>query len=193
MGIVTSIPNILSLSRILLSFAIFFVAEHPPILFAFVVLCGVTDVLDGFLARKLHCESDLGARLDSLGDLLYYSALAFYMIRYQMPLIQTYIGGIITIFVIKTLSLVVSKLRNGRIYSLHTYGNKLTGVLVVVSVCLILLTDTGLFVSILVIVGILSATEELLIMCLFKEPDVNIRSIFQRKNADRIGEDVLAR
>ncbi|MEA4860014.1 MAG: CDP-alcohol phosphatidyltransferase family protein [Sphaerochaeta sp.] len=181
MGIVTSIPNILSLSRILLSSAMFFVAGHPPILFAFVVLCGITDVLDGYLARKFHCESNLGARLDSLGDLVYYSALTLYVIRFQMPLIQPYLGGIFAIFVIKTLTLLVSKLRNGRVYSLHTYGNKLTGVMVVVSICLILLTGTGLFVALLVIVGILSALEELLIMSIFKEPDTNTRSILQSK------------
>ena len=181
MGSVASIPNILSLSRIVLAFALFFSSDHPVPLFALVVLCGITDVLDGYLARKLHCESNLGARLDSLGDLVYYSALTLYVVRFQMPLIQPYLGGIIAIFVIKTLTLAVSKVKNGRIYSLHTYGNKLTGVMVVVSICLILLTGTGLFVALLVVVGILSALEELLIMSLFKEPDTNTRSIFQSK------------
>ncbi|MGE4463543.1 CDP-alcohol phosphatidyltransferase family protein [Sphaerochaeta sp.] len=192
MGSVASIPNILSLSRIVLAFALFFSSDHPVPLFALVVLCGITDVLDGYLARKLHCESNLGARLDSLGDLVYYSALTLYVVRFQMPLIQPYLGGIIAIFVIKTLTLAVSKVKNGRIYSLHTYGNKLTGVMVVVSICLILLTGTGLFVALLVVVGILSALEELLIMSLFKEPDTNTRSIFQRKNAGRTGKDVLS-
>jgi CDP-diacylglycerol--glycerol-3-phosphate 3-phosphatidyltransferase len=191
MGVVASIPNILSLSRIVLAFALFFISTYPVLLFSLVVLCGITDVLDGYLARRFHCESNLGARLDSLGDLVYYSALTLYVIRYQMPLIQPYLGGIFAIFVIKTLTLVVSKLRNGRIYSLHTYGNKLTGVMVVVSICLILLTGTGLFVALLVIVGILSALEELLIMSLFKEPDTNTRSIFQRRPADGAGNDVL--
>ena len=34
-------------------------------------LTGVTDVLDGWIARKTKTASDFGARLDSIADLLY--------------------------------------------------------------------------------------------------------------------------
>jgi len=176
-----NIPNILSLSRIVLSFGMFFVAQKPRVLFWVIVVCGITDALDGFLARRLHCESDLGARLDSLGDLLFFSALVLYVVRYQMDAIQKYLLGIYAIFLIKTISLVVCTIKNHTTYSLHTYGNKLTGILVVVSICLILLTGDGMFTAVLVVIGILSAIEELLIMSLYKNPDINIRSIFQGK------------
>ncbi|MCK9599212.1 MAG: CDP-alcohol phosphatidyltransferase family protein [Sphaerochaeta sp.] len=179
-----NIPNILSLSRIGLSFSLFFVAQQPVFVFWIIVACGVTDALDGFLARRLHCESDLGARLDSLGDLLFFSALVFYVVRYQMDIIQTYMPGIYAIFIIKSLTLVVCTIKNRTTYSLHTYGNKLTGILVVMAICLILLTGKGHFTAVLVAVGVLSALEELLIMSLYEHPDVNIRSIFlARKRA----------
>jgi CDP-diacylglycerol--glycerol-3-phosphate 3-phosphatidyltransferase len=178
MHIGKNIPNIISLSRIALSFSLFFVAQQPVFVFWIIVACGVTDALDGFLARRLHCESDLGARLDSLGDLLFFSALVLYVVRYQMDAIQKYLLGIYAIFLIKTISLVVCTIKNHTTYSLHTYGNKLTGILVVVSICLILLTGKGHFTVVLVAVGVLSALEELLIMSLYEHPDVNIRSIF---------------
>ncbi|NLE14996.1 MAG: CDP-alcohol phosphatidyltransferase family protein [Spirochaetales bacterium] len=181
MHIARNIPNILSLSRIALSFSLFFVARQPLFVFWIIVACGITDVLDGFLARTLHCESDLGARLDSLGDLLFFSALVLYVVRYQMGAIQKYLPGIYAIFLIKTISLVVCTIKNHTTYSLHTYGNKLTGILVVVSICLILLTGKGYFTAVLVVIGILSALEELLIMSLYEHPDVNIRSIFMAK------------
>ena len=120
-----NIPNILSLSRIVLSFGMFFVAQKPRVLFWVIVVCSITDALDGFLARRLHCESDLGARLDSLGDLLFFSALVLYVVRYQMDAIQKYLLGIYAIFLIKTISLVVCTIKNHTTYSLHTYGNKL--------------------------------------------------------------------
>jgi len=47
-----NIPNILSLSRIVLSFGMFFVAQKPRVLFWVIVVCGITDALDGFLARR---------------------------------------------------------------------------------------------------------------------------------------------
>ena len=98
-----NIPNILSLSRIVLSFGMFFVAQKPRVLFWVIVVCSITEALDGFLARRLHCESDLGARLDSLGDLLFFSALVLYVVRYQMDAIQKYLIGIYAIFLIKTI------------------------------------------------------------------------------------------
>ena len=36
---------------------------------------GLTDVLDGWLARKTGRASEFGARLDSVADLLFYSVL----------------------------------------------------------------------------------------------------------------------
>lgn len=53
--------------------------------------------------------------------------------------------------------------------------------MVVVSICLILLTGDGMFTAVLVVIGILSALEELLIMSLYKHPDINTRSIFHGK------------
>ena len=181
MGGSKNIPNLLSLSRIGLSFIMFFVAQKPMVLFWLIVACGITDVLDGFLARRMHWESDLGARLDSLGDMVFYSALVLYVVRYQMDVIQQYMPGIYSIFAIKTLTLVVCTIKNHATYSLHTYGNKLTGVLVVVAVCLILLTGEGSFTAVLVVVANLSALEELLIMSLHAHPDANTRSIFLMK------------
>jgi len=116
-----------------------------------------------------------------LGDLLFFSALVLYVVRYQMGAIQKYLPGIYAIFLNKTISLVVCTIKNHTTYSLHTYGNKLTGILVVVSICLILLTGKGYFTAVLVVIGILSALEELLIMSLYEHPDVNIRSIFMAK------------
>lgn len=178
MQIMSKVPNFLSLLRIALSFVIFFIADKPMLLFWMILVIGLTDALDGFFARRLQCESDLGARLDSLGDLIFFCALVIYVLRFQLPLIQRYMLGIYAIFVIKTTSLVVCTLKNHITYSLHTYGNKLTGILVVVSILYILLTGSGVFTLVLVIIGVLSAIEELLIICLVKRPDVNTRSLF---------------
>lgn len=42
--------------------------------FAVLVIAGITDWLDGFLARKLNQRSELGALLDPLADRLYIGA-----------------------------------------------------------------------------------------------------------------------
>lgn len=65
-----NIPNFLSLSRILLVpvFVIFLIqAEYDRALITFIV-AGLTDALDGTLARLLKCQTTLGAYLDPIAD-----------------------------------------------------------------------------------------------------------------------------
>ena len=62
-----SIPNIISLSRVGLAAA--FVADHEPnARIAIVVAAGITDMLDGWLARKAGLTSRFGALIDPFAD-----------------------------------------------------------------------------------------------------------------------------
>jgi len=66
------IPNILSSSRIVFSPAMVF-ARSSPHCFAFIYFTvGMTDMLDGYLARKYHWESKLGVTLEMLADATYF-------------------------------------------------------------------------------------------------------------------------
>ena len=66
------IPNILTIFRILLiPFIIFFITKNDYIFaFVFLLISGLTDVLDGFIARRLNLISDFGKLMDPLADKL---------------------------------------------------------------------------------------------------------------------------
>jgi cardiolipin synthase (CMP-forming) len=66
------VPNLISLGRIagVLVSAIFFFAEWWGPALALGVASGFTDYLDGYFARKLNQQSELGVLLDSLADIL---------------------------------------------------------------------------------------------------------------------------
>lgn len=65
-----NIPNVLTLLRILLVPVIVIFLMQGAFLKALIVLAvsGITDALDGFLARILHQQTVLGAYLDPLAD-----------------------------------------------------------------------------------------------------------------------------
>ncbi|MEE0061183.1 MAG: CDP-alcohol phosphatidyltransferase family protein [Acutalibacteraceae bacterium] len=69
---VFTIPNIISITRILLivPFTIYFIIEEYIIAFAIILLSGVSDCLDGFIARKLNQVTELGKLLDPIADKL---------------------------------------------------------------------------------------------------------------------------
>lgn len=65
-----SIPNIITLARILLVPVIIWAiaSGQMEIAFAIFVIAGVSDAVDGFLAKRFNMASELGALLDPLAD-----------------------------------------------------------------------------------------------------------------------------
>ena len=70
MSISTSIPNFVTLARIILVPVIVWaiVSNQMEIAFALFVIAGISDAVDGFLAKRFNMTSDLGALLDPLAD-----------------------------------------------------------------------------------------------------------------------------
>ena len=70
---IVTIPNVLSLIRLwMIPYIIWFYIfeERRMVAAILVVVSGVTDVVDGFIARRFHMESDLGKILDPIADKL---------------------------------------------------------------------------------------------------------------------------
>jgi cardiolipin synthase len=77
---VVTLPNVLSLFRIILiPFIIwaYCVLHSPNVTAMLVVLSGLTDVVDGFIARHFHMISNVGKALDPIADKLTQIAMLF--------------------------------------------------------------------------------------------------------------------
>jgi cardiolipin synthase len=84
---VMNLPNLVSLTRLLLSPLMLFL-EFPQAIALFILLA-LTDALDGFLARRLKQETDLGKVLDPLADKTLL-LLALYVFTYRFQMIEPY-------------------------------------------------------------------------------------------------------
>ena len=122
------IPNIISALRILGAVCLLFIY---PVSVAFWVIygfCGISDMLDGYLARKLKAESKTGAVLDSVADICFVACCAIRLIPVvQIPTwLWIWAGVIVAIKIVNQVSaLIVCK----RFCFPHTIANKLTGFL----------------------------------------------------------------
>jgi cardiolipin synthase (CMP-forming) len=65
-----NIPNIITLGRILaVPFIVWAIASNQmEIAFAIFIIAGVSDAVDGFLAKRFNMSSELGALLDPVAD-----------------------------------------------------------------------------------------------------------------------------
>ncbi len=121
------IPMVLTCSRIVCSVTLLFLEPLSIPFYAVYAYCVLSDILDGFLARKLNAESPLGSRLDSAADLvLVLAVLAVLLPKLQFPVsILAWISGILLVkfAVILTALFKYRKLVAG----IHTLANKLAG------------------------------------------------------------------
>ena len=62
--------NALTISRIVLSVVLLALPALSPAFLAVYALAGATDMFDGYVARRTGAESDFGAKLDSIADLV---------------------------------------------------------------------------------------------------------------------------
>jgi len=67
---IANIPNIITLGRIILVPIVVWAiaANQMEIAFAVFIVAGISDAVDGFLAKRFNMTSDLGALLDPLAD-----------------------------------------------------------------------------------------------------------------------------
>ena len=122
------LPNVISVLRIAGSIGLLFCDVAGWLFWALYALCGISDMVDGWLARKLQAESKTGAVLDSVADIVFVSCCAIRLLPVlEIPAwLWIWAGIIVTIKIITQISaLVVCK----RFCFPHTLANKLTGFL----------------------------------------------------------------
>lgn len=130
---VLTIPNILSLCRIALIpvFVWQYCVQHRSILTGYLlILSGLTDVADGFIARRFHMVSNLGKVLDPIADKLTQGAmLTCLLVRFpQMlaPLILMLVKETFMVItgwaIIKQTGIVLSAQWHGKASTCLLYG-----------------------------------------------------------------------
>ena len=173
-----NVPNFITSLRFIGTIAIIFLEPPKVPYFAVYTLTGITDVLDGFIARKTNNTSDFGARLDSIADLCFYTVN---LIR-LLPILLSILPGYIWIMVAAVLSMrivsyMIAAVKFHRFASHHTWLNKVTG-LFVFAVPYFLVTRIAVaFCLAVCVIGILSTVEDLYIHISSSAYDENVKSV----------------
>ncbi|MEO3947025.1 CDP-alcohol phosphatidyltransferase family protein [Gorillibacterium sp. CAU 1737] len=174
-----NLPNLLSGIRIVLALLLFFVEPLGTTFLVVYGMGGLTDILDGWIARRAGTASPLGAKLDSAADLLLVMVLVFtlYSLLALDPLLLLWILGIA---LLRGFSLFIAFRKYRTFASIHTWGNKATGVLVFLTPFFLLLAPPSPWVPLVCIFATASAVEELVIQLTSRELQLDCKSWFHR-------------
>lgn len=171
-------PNFITVTRIIGTICLLFLDAFSRPFYIVYTIAGLSDVLDGWLARRLKVSSELGAKLDSIADLLFYSVMAIKVLPILLQKLPAEIWiAVGIILVLRLCSYLVAAWKYKRFASLHTYMNKLTGAGVFLIPYTILLPIFIPFCAVLSVIAGIASGEELFIHIRNKEYHSDVKSI----------------
>ena len=145
-------------------------------------LTGLTDVLDGWLARKTGKASDFGAKLDSIADLLFYAAVLLRLFPVLWQMLPTAIWyAVAGIILVRLAAYVTAAVKYHRFAALHTWLNKLTGAAVFLLPYMLAATTGTLYSWALCVLAFFASVEELVVHLFLPGYQADRKTVILRK------------
>ena len=172
--------NILTSFRIVGAAAIVFIKPLTVPFFVIYTLAGVTDAIDGFVARKMGTQSDMGAKLDSVADLVFYSVMMIKILPILIKKLPFNIWIIVAaVLLLRIAAYVTAALKYRRFAAVHTYLNKVTGAGVFLIPYFLGTPAAAVFCYCVSALGFISSAEELVMHLLSKTYDPGMKSVLK--------------
>ena len=120
--------NIITMCRIFGSIPLLFFPVFPSAFYVLYLFCGLTDMVDGTIARKTNAVSKFGEKLDAVADFIFVivSLMKFLSV---MDVPKWLWGWIIMIAGIKIRNMIFTATFRKTFLALHTKVNRITGAL----------------------------------------------------------------
>ena len=120
--------NLITSCRVLLSLLLLFFPALSPGFYGLYLAAGLSDILDGYVARRTNSASPLGAKLDSMADLVFLTVCLVKLLPVlTLPVWLWVWVGLIAL--LRLVNVVSGFVRRKKLVLLHTRANKLTGAL----------------------------------------------------------------
>lgn len=154
-----NIANCISISRIVMSI-ILAIPKTFSIPFCIIyIYCGISDMLDGFIARRTKSTSKVGTILDSIADIVFV-IIAMIKILPVLNLSNAIIIWASIIALIKIMNIIFSYICYKKVVLPHTFANRITGLVLFVTPLIIVNFDSIIFEIVVCVVATFSAIQE---------------------------------
>ena len=126
------LPNNITLLRIAGSLGLLLCEVTSVAYWIIYGLCGISDIADGWLARKLKCVTKKGALLDSVADICFVACCALKLLPIlDLPQWLWLWAGLIVL--IKVMNQISAIVRHGHCCFPHTMASKASGFLLFIA------------------------------------------------------------
>ena len=163
------IANIITGSRIIFSLPLLFIPLSSAWFYVFYLFCGLTDMIDGTIARKTETSSKFGARLDTIADFIFMFVCSIKI----LPLIPIPIWlwvWIIVVALIKIFNIALVFIHKKKLISIHSVLNKTTGFALFLLPLSLAFVETTYSVVTVCVLATIAAMQE--VYCIAKGQEV---------------------
>lgn len=178
---VINLANIVTSLRLFGAIALIFIEPLGAAFYTVYTICGLSDGIDGTIARKMGTSSEFGARLDSVSDIAFYLVMFIKLMPVlweMMPMWLWYLVGVV--LVVRLCAYGLAYLKYHQMAAIHTYINKVTGALVFLIPYMLLLPCEVTLCAITACVALIGSAEELLIHAVSPVYQTERKSIFAK-------------
>ena len=131
-----NIANLISISRIIMSLVLLITKSFSISFIIIYIYCGLSDILDGIIAIKTNSDNYIGSIIDSIADMVFIFVVLIKILPILNPHLIILIW-IIDIVIIKIINIICSFIYYKKLVLPHTYLNKITGIVLFISVLLL--------------------------------------------------------
>ena len=151
--------NLITTVRILCSIALLFCAALSPWFYTLYITAGVSDMVDGWVARKTNTVSEFGSKLDTIADIIFVVVCLVKLLPVlHLPVwIYVWIG---IIACIKVFNIIYSYAVRKQFLADHSILNKVTGALLFVLPLTLFVIDVKYSVAVVCAVATIAGIQE---------------------------------
>ena len=121
-----NLANFITIIRILCSLALLFFMPLSLPFYALYTAAGLSDIFDGWIARKTNTATEFGAKLDTFADIVFAAVVLLKLLPILAPPVWIIVWvGVIAL--IKLVNIVIGFIRQKEFISVHSVMNKVTG------------------------------------------------------------------
>ena len=151
--------NTITAIRIVCSIALLFFPVFSPAFYTLYIVAGISDIVDGTVARKTGTVSKFGSKLDTVADFVLVLCCLIKLIP-NLHIPTWLIVWIIVIAVIKAFNLISGYALRKEFIALHTVMNKVTGLLLFVLPLTLTVIDLKYSGAVVGVVATFAAIQE---------------------------------
>lgn len=138
-----------------------------------------TDMIDGFLARKLKITSPRGSQLDSIGDQLTFTMGLIGLVVFEYEFILANLGWIIVAFIPYLIQMLLAWRKYGKATAFHTYLAKISALMQGAFILWALFFEPvyALF-YLMLILGVIETVEEIILIFMIDNWRSDIKGVY---------------